>query len=56
MEDKHARLRELPFLAVIETMGLNPSDFRTRKDGREWAGKCPVHNHTQPISQKRAVC
>lgn len=42
-EDKHARLRELPFPAVIESLGLNAEEFRTRKEGREWAGKCPIH-------------
>jgi hypothetical protein len=41
-QDRHARLRELPFLTVIEALGFSASDFKTRKNGHEWAEKCPI--------------
>lgn len=41
--DKYQALRELPFPLVMEALGLSGSDFKSRKGGTEWAGKCPIH-------------
>lgn len=43
MEDRHRELRELPFGTVIEALGYRLADYRPRKNGTEWSGKCPVH-------------
>lgn len=37
----HENLRSLPLAQVLGQMGL--SEWKSRKDGSEWLGKCPVH-------------
>jgi len=40
-DDKYATARNLPLLGVLSALGS--TDWKPRKSGREWAGKCPVH-------------
>jgi len=40
-DDKYATARNLPLLGVLSALGF--TEWKPRKSGREWAGKCPVH-------------
>lgn len=42
MPDQYQSLRELPLLGVLAALGY--THWRTRKNGHEWFGKCPIHN------------
>lgn len=45
--DKYASMREITFPVLASTLGIDISKFKTRKDGREWYGRCPIHNPKQ---------
>src|SRR5688572_15116490 len=41
MPDTYADLRSLPLLAVLSALGF--SEWKERKGGSEWYGRCPIH-------------
>lgn len=41
--DIYVYLRKLPFKVVISILGLDVATFKTRKQGREYFGRCPIH-------------
>jgi hypothetical protein len=43
MEDRHARVRAMPFDALARALGIDTSKFKARKGGTEHAGPCLVH-------------
>ena len=43
MPDVYELLRSMPFTVVVEALGFDPQTFKTRKNGQEWYGKCPIH-------------
>ena len=42
-DDKHAKLRSLPFEMLAGALSIDISRFKRRKGDTEWAGPCPVH-------------
>src|ERR1700693_359307 len=47
MSDQYEHLRSLPFPTVAASLGLDIHDYRQRKHGQEWHGKCPIHRPNQ---------
>src|SRR5687768_13727302 len=37
----HEQLRNLPLFAVLQQLGIT-TEWKSRKDGTEWSGACPV--------------
>lgn len=41
MSDQYQHVRNLPLLGVLSALGF--TEWKARKNGSEWAGRCPVH-------------
>src|SRR5947208_1282702 len=45
--DQYQEVRSLPFPAICQVLGLDVSQYKLHKGGKEYQGKCPVHNAKQ---------
>jgi DNA primase len=45
--DKYQPLREIPFPALCQALGIDVNNYRQRKHGQEFYGPCCIHNPKQ---------